>query len=431
MQKTLFVFLVVALLASCVFFVPARDLEREAPFRSSEEATIIEMINQINESVLFEYHSGLMKFGPRYTGSVDCTLAAQYIYDSFQQMGLDVEFHEWRYGGFRSKDVVATLQGADPNSTAEYVLCGHFDTTKDSPGADDDGSGTAAVLAIASILRNYQFNHTIRFIAFSGEEVGTYGSFTYARDASYRGDNIVAVLNMDMIGYASTTEGGRILRFFPPSRSAWIASYATTIAEKYNEIIDMKIVTLPGYRGADNQAFVDYGYDGVWIAHQDGYPWGHSPDDIAAHLNWTYYVKATRLMLAITAEMAQKPIDVQVVLKQPNEGYTYLFKHPVLESSFGKKWFGGLRGLTILIGGRAVASAQVFSHEPIQYVVFCIDGYFMFWDSAPPYEWTVQGWFYPVNGKHIIDVYTYTTSGKMASDEMDIFILSLSTSYKG
>jgi aminopeptidase YwaD len=432
MQKTLFVLLIIPLLLfSSAILTPARVLKSTVTPLSSDEAAIIEMINQINESLLFEYHHGLMKFGPRYTGSINCTLAAEYIYNSFERMGLDVEYHEWHYGGFRSKDVVATLYGNNPNSTAEYILCGHFDTVAGAPGADDDGSGTAAVLAIASVLSQYHFNHTIRFITFSGEEVGTYGSFTYARDASYRGDNIVAVLNMDMIGYASTTEGGRILRFFPPPRSRWIADYATKISQKYNEIIDMKIDTLPSYRGADNQAFVDYGFDGVWIAHQDGYPWGHSSNDTANHLNWSYYVKATKLMLAITAEIAQKPIDVQVVLHRPYEGYTYFFKHPLLESSFGKEWFGGLRGLTIILGGKTVANAEVFTNEQIQYVVFCIDGYFMFWDTQPPYEWTIQGWFYPINGKHVLEVYAYTTSGKIASDEMDIFILSLATSNKG
>jgi hypothetical protein len=431
MKKTLLVFLVVALLFdSSTFLVSAQEKKFDGAVASSDEATIIEIINQINQSLLSKYHSGLLKFGPRYTGSISCNLAAEYIYDEFKQMGLETEFHEWRYGGFHSKNVVATLHGTDVDSTAEYILCGHYDTVVDAPGADDDGSGTAAVLAIASVLKNYQFNHTIRFITFSGEEVGTYGSFTYARDASYRGDNIVAVLNMDMIGYASTTEGGRVLRFFPPKRSSWIASDATMIGEKYNDIIDMKVVTLPGYRGADNQAFVDYGYDGVWIAHQDGYAWGHSPNDTADHLNWSYYVKATKLMLAITVEFAQKPIDVQVVLNQPYEGYTYFFSHPIFESSFGKKYFSGLRGSTFILGGRTLASAEVFSHEPIQYVVFCIDGYFMFWDSEPPYEWTIQGWFIPILGKHILDVYAYTTTGKVASDQMDITIVELATSYK-
>jgi hypothetical protein len=431
MQKTLFILLVVTILVSSTVSTLARDLTSNMTVSSSDETTIIQMINQINESLMFEYHNKLMSFGPRYTGSINCTLAAEDIYNSFQQMGLNVKFHEWHYDGYDSKDVVATLYGTDVNSTAEYILCAHYDTVASSPGADDDGSGTAAVLAIAHILSQYHFNHTIRFITFSGEEVGTYGSFTYARDAYNNGDNIVAVLNMDMIGYASTTEGGRILRFFPPSRSRWIADYATTIGEKYNEIIDMKIDTLPSYRGADNQAFVDYGFDGVWIAHQDGYPWGHSSNDTANHLNWTYYVKATKLMLAITAEIAQKSIDVQVVLHQPYEGYTYFFKNPLLESSFGKQYFQGMRGLTIILGGKTIARAEVLSNEPIQYVIFCIDEYFMFWDTQPPYEWTIQGWFWPINGQHIFEVYAYTTSGKRASDEMDIFMLSLSTSSKG
>lgn len=430
MKTSLIITVIALLVSSTCLCLPAQTLGTQPASPASDEVTIIEMIDQISTSLLYTYHSGLVKFGPRYTGSVSCNLAAQYIYDSFEDMGLNVEFHEWRYGGFHSKDVVATLQGSDPTSTAEYILCGHFDTIAGSPGADDDGSGAAAVLAIASVLSQYQFNHTIRFITFSGEEVGTYGSFTYARDASLRGDNIVAVLNMDMIGYASSTDGGRVLRFFPPERSRWIAQYATMIAEKYNEIIDMRIDTLPGYRGADNQAFVDYGYDGVWIAHQDGYPWGHSPEDTADHLNWTYYVKASKLMLAITAEIANRPIDVQIVLTQPYEGHMYLFKRPILESSFGKKWFGGLRGLTIILGGRTVATAEVFSSEPIKYVVFCIDGYFMVWDSEPPYEWTIQGWFYPILGNHILDVYVYTTTGKIASDQMDIFILEISTSYR-
>jgi hypothetical protein len=431
MIRHLFVFFSLAILLSsaCTAF-PIKTVQTEKPIQSSDEATIIEMINQINESLLFSYHHGLLKFGPRYTGSVNCVLASQYIYDSFQEMGLPVEFYNWSYGGFTSRDVVATLQGTDTNSTEQYILSGHYDTVADAPGADDDGSGTAAVLTIAHVLSQYHFNHTIKFIAFSGEEVGTFGSFTYARDASYRGDNIVAVLNMDMIGYAGTTEGGRVLRFFPPLRSHWIAEYATTIAEKYNDIVDMRIETFPSYPGADDQAFVDYGYDGVWIAHQDGYPYGHSANDTAEHLNWTYYTKATKLMLAVTAEIANRPLDVLVFLHRPFEGCLYVFNHPILQTPFPKEWYSGARGSTIIFGAKTLASAEVISSEPIRYVIFCIDGKFIVWDSAPPYEWTIEGTYVPLLGKHTLEVFAYTTSGKIASDQMDIFIVSLSITYK-
>jgi hypothetical protein len=432
MHKNLVVLLLSTLLVvSSCSFVSAKQTETKNQPLTSDETSIIEMINQINESLLFFYHHEMVKFGPRYTGSLNCSLAASAIYDAFQDMGLDVEFHDWSYDGFTSKDVVATHYGTDSGSTAEIIICGHYDTTVDSPGADDDASGTAAVLAIAHVLSNYQFNHTIRFIAFSGEEVGTYGSFTYAQEAYSRGDNIVAVLNMDMIGYAGSTEGGRVLRFFPPQRSHWIAEYATTISEKYMDYVDMTIETLPSYPGADNQAFCDFGYDGVWIAHRDGYQWGHSSNDTAEHLNWTYYVKATKLMLAVTAEFALKPLPIQVLLQSPYEGYLYLFSRPVLPAAFPKQWFTGLRGTTILLGKGAVARATVLTNEPIQYVIFCIDGKFISWDSEPPYEWTIQGMYAPIWGIHTLNVFAYTTSGDVASDEMDIRIYSLLYSYRG
>lgn len=207
LNSLIMMFIILLLVSSSVTW-PAKRVEFSEVPRPADLSSIIEMIQRINESMLFSFHHGLMKFGPRYTGTVSCNLAAQYIYGTFQDMGLPVEYYDWKYGGFTSRDVVATLNGTDPNSTAEYILCGHYDTVRGAPGADDDGSGSAAVLAIASVLSHYRFNHTIKFITFSGEEVGTYGSFTYAREASYRGDNIVAVLNMDMIGYANTVEGG-------------------------------------------------------------------------------------------------------------------------------------------------------------------------------------------------------------------------------
>ena len=401
----------------------------EEPISSLEkEGSIVEMIQQIDESLVFYYHDNLMKYGFRYTGTINCTLAAQYIYDEFEDMGLDVNFHEWKYDRFISRNVVATLPGSDHSSNAIFIFSAHYDCTLGSLGADDDGSGVAAVLATAKILSQYSFNHTIRFIAFSGEEVGTYGSFTYARDAYHNGDNIVAVINADMIGYANTTIGGKILRFHQPQRSVWIADYAATIAEKYNNIIDLSVEKRPNYIGADHQAFIDYGYDGVWIAHHDGYPWGNTPEDTPDHLNWTYQVKATKLLLAIMAEIARKPIDVQVVLTSPYEGYGYFFNRPVISLALGRQWYKGLRGITVIFG-RAMAAADVYTNEDLEYVVFCIDDNFMFFDSQPPYEWRIQGKHYPPFGKIKLKVYAYTTSGKVATDEMNLRVYTLSCQY--
>jgi len=386
-------------------------------------------MSQITISLLQEYLGRLCGFGPRYTGTVSNTLASEWIYNSFKGLGLSVAYHTWSYGKFRSRDVVATLPGKLPDSQGIYIVSGHFDTVKPSPGADDDGSGAMGVLAIATALKDQQLNHTIRFITFSGEEVGTYGSFTSARESYYKDENIIAVLNMDMIGFANTGDGGRILRFFPPERSRWIASYATGIAAKYQDVVNLSIETVPNYRGNDAQAYIDYGYDGVWIAHHDGYPWGHSANDSLDKINWSYYVKTVRFMCALTWEIGMRPVPVQVRLTAPHEGELYFFNRSVRPLLFAKEWFNGIRGITVVLG-RAKAEAEVITSEPLKYVIFCLDGDFRAWESTAPFMWTIWGQYSTLEGKHTLQVFAYTTDGHVAYDEMDLFILNMTDSFR-
>ena len=83
-------------------------------------------------------------------------------------------------------------------------------------------------------------------------------------------------MNADIIGYADTEKGGNIIRFATMDRSNWITEYASEVTEKYSDSVELTIVNIPNYRGADHQAFIDYGYDGVWIVEHDGHQWGHS-----------------------------------------------------------------------------------------------------------------------------------------------------------
>ena len=387
------------------------------------------LLGRITSELMHQYLEGLCAFGPRHAGSVSCTLASEYIYSLFQNLGLSVEFHEWKWGGYQSRDVVATLPGLLPDSDGIYIVSGHYDTVPTSPGADDDGSGAMAVVAIAAALKDQHLNHTVKFITFSGEEVGTYGSFTYAREAYARDENIIAVLNMDMIGYANTVEGGKILRFFSEPRSTWIGEYAVNVSSRYHDAVDMTIECLPNYPGNDGQAFVDFGYDGVWIAHHDGYAWGHSANDSTVHTNWSYYVKATQFMLAMTWETAMRPVPVQVRLVAPLEGELYFFNRPVRSIALAKEWFSGLRGTTIILG-RAMARAEVISSEPVAYVIFCMDGAFQSWVGSPPYEWKVWGEYAALWGKHTLSVEVYTTAGHRAYDEMDLHVFSFSDTFR-
>jgi len=105
-------------------------------------------------------------------------------------------------------NVIATLKGTDPTSNAVYVVSAHYDDrvtdvldfTSDSPGADRDGSGVAAMLELARVMSTSPAKATIVFVAFGGEEQGLFGSAFFAQQAKAAGENIKGDLNMDTIG---------------------------------------------------------------------------------------------------------------------------------------------------------------------------------------------------------------------------------------
>ena len=115
-------------------------------------------------------------------------------------------------------NVVATLKGSQPQSADRiYVVSGHYDSMCnsptdakcDAPGANDDASGTAAVLEMARVMAKYEFEATVVFMAVAGEEQSLLGSTYYAEQAKQKNWNIDAMLTNDIIG---NTLGGNGVR---------------------------------------------------------------------------------------------------------------------------------------------------------------------------------------------------------------------------
>lgn len=145
----------------------------------------------------------------RYTPSAQGTLSEQYVYEYFKTLGLSTQYQEWtgldRCFGISGRNVIAEIPGkTDPKRI--YLITAHLDSmspnpTASAPGADDDGSGTAAVMLAARTMRGYSFDYTVRFATFTGEERGLCGSDVYAREARARNDDIRGAINLDMIAW--------------------------------------------------------------------------------------------------------------------------------------------------------------------------------------------------------------------------------------
>jgi Zn-dependent M28 family amino/carboxypeptidase len=114
----------------------------------------------------------------------------------------------------RLTNVIAVQRGTErPNDVV--IITGHIDSrvtdvmnaTADAPGANDDGSGSAAVLETARVLSNHKFPGTIVYALLSGEEQGLYGGKLMADYAKQQGWNVVANLNNDIIGNSCGSDG--------------------------------------------------------------------------------------------------------------------------------------------------------------------------------------------------------------------------------
>jgi photosystem II stability/assembly factor-like uncharacterized protein len=213
-----------------------------------------------------------------------------------------------------SRNIVATLPGVSAPEE-ECILVAHYDSysTVDpntaAPGANDNASGTSAILEAARIAAGYRFRSTIRFVAVSGEELGMFGSKQYAREAFARRANIIGAVNGDMIGYPTTADTARLV----------IATYLTP-----NPLLDSALAANQRYglgitlvSELDNTGASDYGpfairgYNALDIA--EGTPgeiWGgndpyyHSPSDIVSNIHPGLVHRGAQLMLAVAANLA-------------------------------------------------------------------------------------------------------------------------------
>lgn len=222
--------------------------------------------------------------------------AAAYILERFQSFGLNA----W-YQNITSTLVNVLAKKTGTRYPNQYVIfCAHFDDMPNSntaPGADDNASGTAAVIEAARLLSNVNLPYTIVFAAWDEEERGLYGSKAYADTAFRKGDSIIAVLNFDMIAYDSDNNG--MLDINTNTASTPLANDYFQIVSIYQPMLLPQITTsLNG--GSDHQSFQQKGYKAILAIedNNDFTPFYHTLNDSYASLNKPYCLKMIRAGIA-------------------------------------------------------------------------------------------------------------------------------------
>lgn len=229
--------------------------------------------------------------------------AAHYMGEHMAALGLDVEYHVWYDDS--NPNVVGEIPGLK-NPEDIFVIGGHLDDVQNTPGADDNASGSAATLLAAELLSQYQWDCTLRFAFWTGEEQGYFGSDAYAQRSYYRGENIVGYLNLDMIAYNTIgTSPGIDLVYHPymPLTQQLAGLMSDVIAAYDLDLVPQLVYSYGGF--SDHSSFWDYGYTSIHVIEDenDFNPYYHSSGDTSAHIDLGYFTELTRASLATFLHM--------------------------------------------------------------------------------------------------------------------------------
>lgn len=277
--------------------------------------------------------------------------------------------------------VIATLRGTEPGRI--YVMSSHYDDCDGdctdglgvAPGADDNGSGTSAVLEAARVMASTHFKGTIIFACFDGEELGLWGSDHFAKEMRAAHAPIVADLNNDIIGNSTGGDGLHepfVIRVFSEALPKGTVDARVNLLGLENDSPSRELArfvsdTVPAYlpamrvrqifradrflRGGDQESFQAEGFPAIRFVephenfrhqHQnvrivDGVQYG----DLPQFNDWNYLARATQVNVATLAALAlgpAEPADAQMVLKHLGYDSTLRWKPAAGAVSYEIVW---------------------------------------------------------------------------------------------
>ncbi len=243
--------------------------------------------------------------------------AADYISDQWSNMGYEVWPQEYKVKGVKCRNLEVSHTGSlHPDNI--ILLGAHYDTISGSPGANDNGSGIAALLEISRLIRRIKTDYTIRFVAFTNEEPPFYGtdkmgSWVYAHQARLRGDNIRAAVILETLGFYTNAPASQmappLLGMFCPRRGNFLAmisnlrSYAITrrFSQAFRSHSNFPVQQLsapqmfPGISWSDHSPFWLNGYKAFMVTDTAPYryPFYHSPKDTPDRLDYEHLAEVT------------------------------------------------------------------------------------------------------------------------------------------
>ena len=276
-------------------------------------ADVKKVTEQASVARVFGYEKALFDFDSKHITRPGNKLASEYLFNKYKSFGYEPEY-QWFAGrgalGGQTANVLATLKGT-VNPQLVYVVSSHYDSVAGGPGADDDTSGTAALLEAARILAKTPQPATIVFASFTGEEAGLLGSREYVRRAVESKLKLVGALNNDMVGWANDHRLDNTIRY----SNAGIRDIQHAAAMQFSNMVTYDALY---YKSTDAAAYYEaYGdiVGGIGSYPVLGNPHYHQSHDLLDTINHqlvTEVAKTTAATLMLLASSPSRLTDLKV-----------------------------------------------------------------------------------------------------------------------
>lgn len=337
MKKSLLIALILTTLLCAVVIVqkkqPKKQPEQVVP-PSIKEVTFDDALDSITTEELKKdlYYLSSEELEGRMSGKRGNVVAAEFIKKKFEDFGLETFCHKFsikrsnpgpknEIGDDFTQNVYAVLEGNDPDLKDQIVVVGaHMDhigygpsmsrepnKREIHPGADDNASGTVALLEVAqafSLLKG-KTQRTVVFQAYSAEEMGLIGSRFYCDNPVYPKSNPdikkhVFMLNLDMVGYLG--KGHYLASFLEGDSSVDVGLIIKELNEKYDFA---KKITSRGTGGSDHASFYNKKIP-IAFLHTGGHSHYHTPSDTADKINYEGLEQISRYAFELSWRVANE-----------------------------------------------------------------------------------------------------------------------------
>jgi len=254
--------------------------------------------------------------------------AEAYITNEWEQQGYAVRKQTYTTHGVECANLEVTCPGHSPGN--DVILIGaHYDSVSGSPGANDNGSGVAALLELSRLFKDVAPETSLRFVAFANEEPPFFfwpnmGSMVYAEAARQRNDPIRFMISLETIGYYRDRRGSQsyppLLKYFYPDTGNFIAFVSNLRSRRimrncvraFSSATDFPVQSIaalalvPGVALSDHQSFWRHGYKALMITDTAfyRYPYYHTAQDTPDKLNYAPFAEVTNGLFLMLCQIA-------------------------------------------------------------------------------------------------------------------------------